>query len=261
MRAARLLLLTLAAGGAAAADVHPVDEDLGGPPSRYARALAAVASRRDPPAEGDGGGSPLRLTCVATPGDAKYVGIVQQMEIAAPLSAVKAILDDVPRYKDLFPDCVDVHEVPGSRSGNRYVTAWEQRVPVFFLPNTRFELTYLVSWIDEGRVVYRYRLARPGDLTNSDGVIALEAAGPERTRFTEYDFFNAQWGLLPEGMVWREALRGALLSDLAIKLKAENPAWPFARIASESERLRGAAAGELARCTRERRPAGDLLPP
>jgi hypothetical protein len=179
-----LVLASLPAAGAAD-DVHPADEDLGGPPSRYAEALRAIVARPAAYASRSGGSSPVRLSCAATPGDAKYVGIVQEMEIAAPLSAVERVLDDVPHYKDLFPDCVDVHEIPGSRSGNRFVTAWEQRVPIPFFPNTRFELTYLVSQLHDGRVVYRYRLARAGDLTNSDGIIALEADGPGRTRFTE----------------------------------------------------------------------------
>ena len=261
MRAPRLLLVlaSLSAGAVAAAELHPLDEDLGGPPSRYAEALRALVVRRAPLAPEDPGSSPLRLTCLATPGDAKYVGIVQEMEIAAPLAEVERILADVPHYKDLFPDCVDVHEVPGSRSGNRYVTAWEQRVPVFFLPNTRFELTYLVSRVDDGRVVYRYRLARSRDVTNSDGIIVLEAAAPGRTRFTEYDFFNARWGLLPESAVWRESLRGSVASDLAIKLKAEHPAWSYPRISAEAERLRRAAEGEVEACRKRRTSAAAVL--
>jgi hypothetical protein len=260
MRGRALLVLVLAAGAARADERHPVDEDLGGPASRYADALRDVALRGEAKAAAaEPGASIVGLTCVAIPGDGKYVGILQRMEIAAPLGEVEAILADVAHYKDLFPGLVDVHEVPGSRDGNRYVTAWEQRVPIFFIPNTRYELTYLVSRVAEGRIVYRYRLARSRDVTNSDGIIVLEAAAPGRTRFTEYDFFNARWGLLPESAVWRESLRGSVASDLAIKLKAEHPAWSYPRISAEAERLRRAAEGEVEACRKRRTSAAAVL--
>lgn len=258
MRVPTLLLVVLTAGMARGAEVHPADEALGGPTSPYADVLRDVAARGGAPgwrAQASGVG----LTCIATPGDGKYVGVVQRMEIAASLAEVDAVLADVSHYRDLFPGLVDVHEVPGSRDGNRYVTAWEQRVPLFFVPNTRYELTYLVSRIGGERIVYRYRLARSRDLTNSDGVVVLEAAGPSRTRFTEYDFFNARWGLLPERAVWRESLRGSVASDLAIKLKAEHPARSYRDIASEAERLRREHDGEIERCLRRRVALTDVL--
>lgn len=260
MRVPALLVIVLASGSVRAADAHPVDEDLGGPPSSYAEVLRDIAARRAaPPAEALA--SVIDLTCVATPGDGKYVGLVQRMEIAASLREVDSILADVAHYRDLFPGLVDVQEVPGSRDGNRYATAWEQRVHVFFIPNTRYELTYLVSHPAEDRIVYRYRLARRGDVTNSDGLVVLAAAGPNRTRFTEYDFFNARWGILPEGMVWRESLRGSVASDLAIKMKAEHPARSYPEIASEAERVRRELDGEVERCLRRRVAAGDVLAP
>jgi hypothetical protein len=255
MRGRALLLVVVAASAARATELHPVDEDLGGPASRYADALRDLALRGEAPAASEPGASIVGLTCVATPGDGKYVGIVQRMEIAAPLGEVEAILADVAHYKDLFPGLVDVHEVPGSRDGNRYVTAWEQRVPIFFIPNTRFELTYLVSRVVEGRIVYRYRLALSRDVTNSDGIIVLEATAPGLTRFTEYDFFNARWGLLPESAVWRESVRGSVASDLAIKLKAEHPTLSYRRIAAEAERLRRAVDGDVERCLKRRTPS------
>jgi hypothetical protein len=258
-----ILLRSLAAGlaalgVAAAGDLHALDEDLGGPPSPYARALLGVLRDGRPAPAETAAPSPLQLTCVATPGDARYVGIVQRMWIAAPLSTVEGILDDVPHYKDLFPDLVNVRIVPGSRTGNRYVVAWEQRVPVFFLPNSRYELTYLVGR-SEGRVVYRYRLLRGRDLINSDGIITLDEVGPGITRFTEYDFFNARWGVLPESMVWRDSLRGVFLSDVAIKLKAENPTWSYPRIAAEADRLRRQEEGALRQCRGARQPASSVL--
>ena len=166
------------------------------------------------------------------------------MTIDAPLSATEKVLDDVPRYKDLFPDVVDVHVLPGSRDGQRYVTVWEQRVPVFFLPNVIYELANLVDKSTPGLRVYRYKLRRGGSMLASDGMVVLEALGLESTRFTEYDFFNAQWGPLPTSVVWRESLRGAFVSDIAIKLRAENPRWSVERVATEAAQ-RSKAESEL----------------
>jgi hypothetical protein len=252
-------IVAIVAGAARADAPHPLDEDLGGPRSRYAEALLRVARWGGAPLSDPGAPAPLRLTCVRTPGDAKYVGIVQRMDVAAPLAEVMAVLEDIAHYREMFPGLVDARVVPGSRDGNRYVTAWEQRVPVFFLPNVRYELTYLLARTSADRVVYRYRLARSRDLTNSDGLVVLERVGPARTRFTEYDFFNARWGFLPERTVWRESLRGAYASDMAVKLRAEHPTWSFARISREAERLRAEAEPEIERCRRDRSPPEAVL--
>lgn len=254
-----LLVALLAAAPARAESVHAPDEDLGGPPSRYAEVVTALAQLRGAPGPTAVGSSPVALRCVATPGQPKYVGIVQRMEIDAPVEEVDRILADLSHYRDLFPDLVDAHEVPGSRDGNRYRTAWEQRVPVFFLPNTRYELTYLEARGPDGRVAYRYRLARRGELTHSDGAVVLEPAGPGRTRFTEYDFFDARWGLIPESMVWRESVGGAFASDLAVKLRAEHRDWSYARVAAEASRGRRDASGLIDGCVRQRVAADVVL--
>ncbi len=236
---------------------HPSDEDLGGPPSPYAQLVLALAGR--PPLAPPGPATPLRLTCLATAGNDRYIGAAQSAVIRAPLAEVTAILDDVAHYQDLFPGCVDVHVVPGSRSGNRYVTSWEQRAPVFFIPNSVYELTYLVSRPDAARVTYRYRLLRGDSLTNSDGIVILEGLSPSTTGFTEYDFFDAHWGPLPAGPIWRESLRGMFLSDVAVKLHAENPGWSYARIAAEAERLLASEADLITTCVRHERSAASLL--
>jgi hypothetical protein len=145
-----------------------------------------------------------------------------------------------------------VHVLPGSRNGARFVTVWEQRVPVFFLPNVIYELANVVDKTATDLRVYRYKLLRGEQMVASDGMVVLEALGLESTRFTEYDFFNAQWGPLPASAVWRESLRGAFLSDMAIKLRAENPRWSVERIAKEAEgRLEGEAE-RIEQCYRQR---------
>jgi len=250
-----ILSVLLAASGLGTC-AQPVAERLDGPDSAYSGKLVQVlrrwpAGRLDTP-----GAGPVDLTCIATAEQEKYVGMLQRATIRAPISSVEAVLDDVAHYKDLFPDTVDVHVISGSRRGNRYLTSWEQRIPVFFLPNVTYELAYVVDKTTPGRSVYRYKLGRGDQLIASDGLVILEAVGPDTTQFTEYDFFHARAVPLPAQVVWREGLRGAFLSDVAIKLKAENPGWSYKRIASEGERLLAPEAERFERCFAQRRGAG-----
>jgi hypothetical protein len=249
MNIIRILLLSTVS---LAVSAQPLAENLDGHDSIYARWLVQVL-KRWPSKSLYTESAPVNLTCIATANDEKYVGMLQRTTIHAGISAVQNVLDDVAHYKDLFPGTVDVHIVPGSQQGDRYVTAWEQRVPVFFLPNVTYELAYVVDKTAPARSVYRYKLHRGSNLTASDGMVVLEAIGPETTQFTEYDFFNAHWGPLPAAVVWRESLRSAFLSDVAIKLKAENQGWSYVRISSEAERLIASESEQIERCYTERR--------
>jgi hypothetical protein len=251
MRAMLLLALCSSAYGLGLAD-----ETLEGPDSIYTSWLADVLKRWPASRSNSDSAASLQLTCMSTASDDGYVGMLQQMSIDASLSAVENVLDDVPRYKDLFPDVVDVHVLPGSRDGQRYVTVWEQRVPLFFLPNVIYELANLVDKSTVGLRVYRYKLRRGGSMLASDGMVVLEALGLERTRFTEYDFFNAQWGPLPTSAVWRESLHGAFVSDMAIKLRAENPRWSVERVTMEAATRSKAESERLEECYQRRQATG-----
>lgn len=246
---AALLLLTLA-GSAPPAGPHRLDEDLGGPPSRYAADMVRLLDApRAAPDEGPE--RPLHLTCLPTPGQPRYVGARQAQTIRAPLTVVAGILDDIPHYPELFPDLVQVRVVDRAGDPDRYVTAWEQRVPVFFLPNTRYELTHLVDRSRPDQVIYRYRLLRSRDLTNSDGLVILEALGPALTRFTEYDFFDAHWGPLTAGMVWGASLKGIFLSAVAIQLRAEHPDWSYRQVAAAASQRLEREQATLETCRRD----------
>ena len=247
------LLVGLFAGGSvqSSADADPVE----GTYSVYTEYLTQVLERWPSPRGDTPAGDDVSIACLATAGADKYVGMLQRATIRAPLSLVESVLDDVDHFKDLFPDTVDVHVVSGARVGPRYTTAWVQRAPIFFMPEIRYEMSHLVDKTSATRAVYRYRLRRGDRLIASDGAVILESLGPASTRFTEYDFFNGHWGPIPAWIVWRESLRGALHSDLAIKLKAENPDWSYAQIAAEAKRLSHGQSDRLQRCFAERRVA------
>ena len=249
MTRAMLLLLVLCSP---ALGSGPAEERLEGPDSIYTRWLADVLMRWPASRPDSDATERLQLTCVATAADDGYIGMIQQMTVAAPLAAVEQVLDDVARYKELFPGVVDVHVLPGSRSDRRYVTVWEQRVPVFFLPNVTYELSNFVDKSTPGLRVYRYKLRRAGSMLASDGMVILEALGTAGTRFTEYDFFNAQWGPIPTSAVWRESLRDAFVSDMSIKLRAENPRWSVPRVAAEAGQHLESESQRVEQCLRQR---------
>jgi hypothetical protein len=219
------------------------------PVGRYAGFLDDLLARW--PAAGASAGDQepgLALTCLETPGEARYVGARQELVIRAPLAAVAAALDDIPHYRDLYPDCVEVRVLEGDREGTHYVTGWERRVPLFFIPNTRFTLVHEIDRSTADRVVYRYRLQGSGRLKQLDGVAVLEAIGTDVTRLVEYDFFDAHWGPLPASRVWRESLRGIFQADMSMKLRSENPAWSYPKIRAEVERLWELNTGLVERC-------------
>jgi hypothetical protein len=169
------------------------------------------------------------------------------------------VLDDLDHYKNLFPGTVDVRLVPGSKAAGRFATIWEQRVPVFFMPNVVYELSHVVDRSGPGRVVYRYKLRRGDRLKASDGMVVVESVGPRSTQFTEYGFFHPRSGPVPAAVVWRESVRGAFLANMAIKLKAENPDWSYARIGSEAERQLVSESAQVDRCLAGRHAAAQRL--
>ena len=194
------------------------------------------------------------LECLATPGAASTVGLHHRVTIQAPLAAVERVLGDVAHYRDLFPDTVDVHLLAEPHDSEFFVASWTQRPPVFFLPDVTYELANRIDRSRPGRIVYRYKLRKGDRLLASDGVLVLDAAGPDVTRLEEFDFFRADWGPLPVGLVWRESMRGAYGADRAIQLKAEHPDWTYPAIEAQRKRLVDQASRLIAGCVAARQP-------
>jgi hypothetical protein len=249
---ARLIVSALLLAAAATAQAQASEARLDAPDIGYsqhfARIVGLLSSRRVVSQAPIG----VELTCIATPEQDSYVGFLKRTTIHASLSAVEGVLDDVAHYRDLFPGTVDVKVISGSSLGARFATLWEQRVPVFFLPNVRYELSHVVDKSVPGMGVYLYRLRHGDRLIASDGLVVLEALGQEVTQFTEYGFFHPRSEPVPASVVWRESLRGAFLSIVGIALKAENPDWSYERIAAEGERRLASNSARLERCLANR---------
>lgn len=178
----------------------------------------------------------LTLRCVETPRQDLYMGLEQVQQISAPLERVQAVMDDIDHYKDIFPEFARTEVI--SRDHNLWLTGWEQHVPVFFVPNVRYEVDYLVGSPSPNQRVYRYQLHKSEDLIASDGFIVLSAIDAQHTAYFELDFYDAHWGLggvLGKGKLWRENVRGLALSDIGAKLKAENPTWDRKQVLKASE--------------------------
>jgi hypothetical protein len=101
-------------------------------------------------------------------------------------------------------------------------------------------MVYLTDLQKPDRKIYRYKLRQEGKIKLSDGIIVIEAEKTGGTRYTEYDFWDANWGpvkTFAPGRIWKDSVEGIYLSDIAIKLKAEHPDWSYKRIAEESKGL------------------------
>jgi hypothetical protein len=168
--------------------------------------------------------STFLLRCWTDPKNDLYMGIEQRVIIHAPLQNVNAVVLAIDEYDQLFPDYKKIKVV--SRANNRFTVYFEQKVPVFFIPNVKYEMLYTELGSDPSRKVFWYQLKEAGTIKSSDGLIILKKSGENETEYTEYDFFDANWGaakIAGKDKLWRDVVAGIYLSDLAMKLKAEDP--------------------------------------
>lgn len=209
--------------------VFPLGANLGGVHSDYTELVLQIAEHYPTPAvqiAKPDPQKPILLRCLETKDHPLYIGLEQMQWIDAPIDRVAQAVDDIDRYTEIFPGFAQIKIT--RRDQNKWETYWEQKIPVPLVPNVRYEMTYLIDRSSPARRIYRYQLKASKDLIASDGVIILERdpADSRRTRYTEYDFYDAHWGLAKtfgQDRLWRENVEGIALSDLGLRLKAENP--------------------------------------
>ncbi len=199
---------------------------LSGPQSPYTEVLVELAKRSGPtpPKESRDDNPAVTAECFETPGNEFYIGLGQRMIVEASLASIDAIVSDFSQYSELFPSLKKV-EV-NHKDQNLWVVAFEQNIPVFFIPNLKYEMYYLFDRTKPNRTLFRYQLKSTGELNFSDGIIVLEKISENRTRYIEYDFFDGNYGILKTfapGRIWEDSVHDILLSDVVVKLKAENP--------------------------------------
>ena len=81
-------------------------------------------------------------------------------------------------------------------------------------------------------------------LIASDGLIVLTPLNSTQTLYTEYDFFDAKWGVAASfggDKLWKDTVEGIALSDLAFKVAAERPELRIEQIKDEAKKALPAA--------------------
>ena len=244
-RSARLAIIALLALVPAppgrAATRHAVDEN---PPPQLVGplrqplidAIAKWPSKLLPPNAPESRVS-VKLVAITTPGHAHAIGVGQAMLVEAPIADVRKVMEDFEHYQQLFFEFKDIHVV--ERDGNRVTMFWEQPIPLPFVPNTTYTTYFYTLDKDPAHIFYRYQLKSSNTLKYSDGIMVLDRIDSKTTRYTEYDFFDADWGIaasLAPARIWRDSLRDIYLTDIAIKLRAEHPDWTFDKLRQESKK-------------------------
>jgi hypothetical protein len=185
---------------------------------------------------------PLKIQALSTEGDAYFIGVVQMMTIKAPLATVAGFLDHFEEYPKYFDGLkkAQILETKIENEESLFRIYFEQSVPVPFIPNDKSEMIYSVKTIGTSKRFDRYQFRTGNDLISNDGIIILDALSTRLTRYVEFDFWNANWGIAKTfgaKKIWDNSLSGLVQSDLAIKLKSENPTWTEKQVVSESKKM------------------------
>ena len=234
-----LAFTALASNISYAEEKFPIDTKLDGPQGLYTDAMIKLLKTwpgeiqlKDPDFEKSG---PVFINVMHTEGRSVYVGVEQRMIINAPLEQVESVVDNIDQYYKMFPS----HESTKilSKDGNMWLTSYEQSLPVFFLPNVKFKMTYITDKSSPDRKLYRFQLQQSKDVLYDDGVVVLERDGA-KTKYTKYDFYEPDLGfakLFAVSKVWNDSIAGIFAADYSIKLKSENPTWDYNKIKDVAE--------------------------
>lgn len=222
---------------------HPISEELGGPDSAYTpRLIGLLKNWTASVSFCHADTEPLSITMIGirTPNRPYYVGFKKCMLVSAPMKEVEAVIDDSDDFQNLFPGLAGVKLV--SKDGNKQVLEWERKIPVFFVPNLKYKIGYLADKTSKNRTVYRYQFISGDRIKFNDGIEVLEKLGDRLTRFTNYEFYEADYGLgilgiraVSEESAWQESLKGGYLSVISIRLKAEHPDWTYDHVREAAE--------------------------
>ncbi len=180
----------------------------------------------------------IGVQALSTEGNPTYMGFFQSVRIEAPLAKTLGTVLDFESYPETLVDVVSTSFK--KLENGRYEVLLEQRIPLPFVPNERNVMIYEVVRSSDDSALIRYQLKSSKYLRFYDGAILLSARGKSQTEYLAVDFWDADWGLAKAfgtDRLWRSNLEGLLQADLAVKLKAENPAWPNAKVKDESRKL------------------------
>lgn len=173
----------------------------------------------------DSGG--IALKCLKTLEQPFYIGVIHGLVIHSPFSGVNSLISDFGGNIEIY-DGLKKAEIKNT-SANLFEVFSEQWIPLPFVPNEKTVMYYLVNELEvagKKRAIFRYQLKQSNHLEKSDGAIILDEIDSKTTRMAEFDFFDADWGILKTlapSRIWRDSVRALLQTDLAVKIKTENP--------------------------------------
>lgn len=180
----------------------------------------------------------IQLTCLETSEHKLYIGLWHGLTINSNLKDAALVLEDFEKYPEVFNGIVG-SKVITKPNVNQWLVEFENKSPVFFLPNIRYQTEYKMQIVPSGKL-YKYHLSGlypQNSITYSDGLILLkEEKGV--TKFYELDFFNANWGIagnLAGSNIWSDSIKELAVSDLELKAKAENLKLSISEIKEKTE--------------------------
>ncbi|MGZ3787380.1 MAG: hypothetical protein ACXVLQ_02590 [Bacteriovorax sp.] len=167
----------------------------------------------------------IGLTCLETNESKLYIGLWHGLAINSKLLEAAKVLEDFEKYSEVF-EGIENSKVIKKTDSDKWIVEFENKSPVFFLPNIHYQMEYALSPVTNGRL-YKYHLStlyQQNNITFSDGLILLKEENG-KTKFYELDFFNANWGVagkIAGSNIWRDSVKELAVSDFELKFKAEN---------------------------------------
>ncbi len=218
----------------------PNVHSLEGIKSPYTDVIANLSSRWPFPAESlqITTTGPVQIKTWQTPGQPYYMGIEQTMWVNSSFEKLESVIDHIDQYGDLFPGYKSV-QIKSKKSPMVWLTLWEQIIPVPFVPNITYEIAYEIKRTKKKKI-YLYALTQSNRVKTNDGFIVIENKGPNKTLYVTYNFFDADWGpatIFGPDYLWEQSLENVYLSDLATKIKAENPKLSASDARNEAKKL------------------------
>lgn len=202
----------------------------------------------------------VSVGCFSFKEDDLYMGFSQVWKIHAPFSKVEAGFDKFQDYPRFTADLVKAKAEKQSSEllaseEERYLVQFEQRVPVFFIPNVRYTLLYRLAK-DGEKKLYRYSLTESNGLRYDDGFIYIKSLNDHETLVSEIDFFWGEWGamsLVGKDKLWKDTLTAYVSSDFGIRFFIENPEWESKKIFNESEGRAKNMASVIEKCVQAKK--------
>lgn len=180
------------------------------------------------------------IKCLKTLNDANYIGLLHALMINAKMKDVGNLIENFNNYQNIFKG-IKHSEIREKYSELKYLIQFENESPVFFLSNIRYQMLYEIN-NERHFKVYRYFLSThlpQNNLFFSDGIILIKEYG-EKTLLYELDFFKPNLGLAGNffaSKVWPSSVKELLLSDLELKLKAENKDESFKTLSKKATEM------------------------